>query len=321
MTAEQTPLVSIAMPVLDGVDLVGRALDSALAQDHPSLEVVVVDDASTDGTRELLRGYGDRIRVHHNERRQGQARTTNTAIRLCRGELVKFLHHDDALDPECVSRLAGALARHPTAGMAFCRRRVELASASPEAFAWRERYGSPPSGFTALGEVNDGSRLLGELLAAGLHQNWVGEPVCVMARRAVLEDAGLLSQHVRNAVDLDLWLRVMARHDVAFVDEVLATYRHSGTSHMGRERGAGRAWLDRLWILEGLSGLDGVAARFPAVTEMRDAERRVAFRSAMRAILSDRSSPVLPLWREHASWRLRAAPRAIRGRWRARSPR
>ena len=114
------PLVSVCLPVLDGGDLVAEAVDSALAQDYRHMEIVVVDDGSSDGTPDLLRRrYGDRIRLLVNPTRSGQSRATNACIGQARGKFVKFLHHDDTLEPSSVSRLVDALTRHGSAGMSF----------------------------------------------------------------------------------------------------------------------------------------------------------------------------------------------------------
>src|SRR3954462_2551836 len=116
------PLVSVCVPVLDGGDLVAEAVDSALAQDYPHTEIVVVDDGSSDGTPDLLRRrYGDRIRLLVNPTRSGQSRATNICVAHAQGEFVKFLPHDDPLEPHSGSGPAGALARHPLAGMSFGR--------------------------------------------------------------------------------------------------------------------------------------------------------------------------------------------------------
>ena len=124
-TRPQQPLVSVCLPVLNQRDLVGEAIDSALDQDYSNIEIVVVDDGSTDGTPEVLRRrYGDRIRLLLNPARAGQARATSRCIRHSHGALVKFLDHDDTLSPHCVSRLVEALLRYPSAGMAFGRRHV-----------------------------------------------------------------------------------------------------------------------------------------------------------------------------------------------------
>ena len=82
---------------------VGDAVDSALAQTHPNVEVIVVDDGSTDGSREILRGYGDRIRLVLQEN-GGEGAAANAGFAHARGEILIFLDSDDVLMPECAAR-------------------------------------------------------------------------------------------------------------------------------------------------------------------------------------------------------------------------
>jgi glycosyltransferase involved in cell wall biosynthesis len=90
------------------------AVDSALAQDHPSVNVVVVDDGSTDASRERLESYGDEIDLVLKEN-GGQASAFNAGLRRCRGEAVIFLDADDMLATTAASRATAALATDPTA--------------------------------------------------------------------------------------------------------------------------------------------------------------------------------------------------------------
>ena len=250
------------------------------------MEIVVVDDGSSDGTPDLLRRrYGDRIRLLVNPTRSGQSRATNACIGQARGKFVKFLHHDDTLEPSSVSRLVDALTRHGSAGMSFGRRKVLIDHDAPEGRRWLERYGRVHEGFTSLQPLNHGRRLFEELLANGFQDNWIGEPTSVMLRRECLERLGGFHLYVQHPADLDLWLRVMAHYDVAFVDEQLSTYRHLGDSHTDRGRRRGLHWLDRLWMLEGLLSYRDLARDYPELARMRAAERRMAFRTAARSAL------------------------------------
>jgi glycosyltransferase involved in cell wall biosynthesis len=301
------PLVSICLPVFNGEELVCRAVSSALDQDYPRTEVVIVDDASTDRTTELLRdAFGDRVRLFRNRERAGQGQTTNSSVALARGNLVKFLHHDDVLHPDCVSTMVEVLERHPSAAMVFSRRRIELAQDDEEGTDWLKRYEDVHLGFDELLELNPSPRLFEQLLANGLHDNWVGEPVCVMVRRPCLKEVGGLSLKIRGAVDLGVWLRIAAKHDIAFIDRELVTYRHSATSHIGRERDRSEHWLDRLWMLEALLSSPEVAARYPDLTSFRAQERRMVIRASARSLLGF-SSPGVPLgpFADYMRYRLR----------------
>jgi glycosyltransferase involved in cell wall biosynthesis len=301
------PLVSVCVPVLNERDLVCEAIDSALGQDHPNIEIVVVDDGSTDGTPDVLRErYGDRIRLLVNPSQAGQARATSRCIRHSHGAFVKFLDHDDTLQPNSVSQLVEALLGHPSAGMAFGRRRVSIDPDSPDGLEWLERFGEVHKGFSSLQTLNPGSKLFEEMLANELRENWVGEPTSVMVRRTCLERLGGLHLYVQATVDLDLWLRVMAHFDVAFVDERLSTFRRRADSLTDRARGEKLNWLDRLWTLEGLMSYRDLPEAYPQLARMRSAERRMAFRTAANKVRHPRSdAPPLRLYRRYLAYRAR----------------
>lgn len=95
--------VTVVVPVNNREALVGEAVDSALAQSAPVSEVIVVDDGSTDGTAEILRGYGDKIRVISQERK-GRSTARNVGIEAANGSLIAFLDSDDRWHPDKIAR-------------------------------------------------------------------------------------------------------------------------------------------------------------------------------------------------------------------------
>ena len=96
------PTVSVVIPTYNRESVVGAAIDSALGQTHPSIEVVVVDDGSTDTTLDVLSGYGDSIVVHRQEN-SGVAAARNAGIAASSGAVVMFVDSDEALLPEAAA--------------------------------------------------------------------------------------------------------------------------------------------------------------------------------------------------------------------------
>jgi hypothetical protein len=117
-------LVSIVIDNFDYGRFIGDAIDSALAQTHPEVEVVVVDDGSTDDSRAVVARYGDRVRAVLKDN-GGQASAVNAGFAASRGDLVAFLDADDTLDPGTLAAAATEYERAPFAKLHWHLREVE----------------------------------------------------------------------------------------------------------------------------------------------------------------------------------------------------
>jgi glycosyltransferase involved in cell wall biosynthesis len=277
--SSNAPLVSICVPAYNAERWLAEALESALRQTFSAFELVVADNASTDATVEIARSFGDpRIRVETAARTIGAVANHNRAIRLAQGALLKFLHADDLLLPDCLEDMVALAEEEDSVALVFAPRRVLVEPGSdPE---WAERYVRPYENFERLERTNAGRRLFRELLAAGFEENWIGEPSATLLRREALERVGLFNERLFQIADLELWARIAYAHRVGFIDRVLSVYRHheeSGTVQNARTQ---REWFDQVWLLEGL-------LRIPALTPDDRRElarlRRAALRRALRS--------------------------------------
>lgn len=309
--AETSPRVSISIPVYNGAETIRATLESALEQTYTDCEIVIVDNASTDTTRDIIREYGDpRIALHVNPRNLGFLRNHNRSVELARGEFIKPLHADDRLLPSCVERMVEVFDRHERVGLVFAPRRIEIAGESDaDLRAWREHYATAYQHFPGLGPVNDGPTLLAHALRADLVDNWVGEPSCLMYRRSAVERVGLYSPNVHAFNDFDMSVRLMSLFDVGFIDEELTIYRRSHGSIIDALKV--NAWLDRLWVLEGLAADPEVRQRNP---EVMPALRRAQVEVARMALRTARRRPELLArrmndLRRYAGYRARRAAR------------
>lgn len=113
------PLVSIVIPAFNHSNYLAEAIDSVLAQDYPSVELIVLDDGSTDDTVGVLKHYGDAFRweTHPN---MGQANTLNKGWNMAQGEILSYLSADDVLEPGAVQAAVNALKAEPDAVAAYC---------------------------------------------------------------------------------------------------------------------------------------------------------------------------------------------------------
>ena len=252
--------ISVCIPAYNGERWLGDAIESVLGQTRGDFELLIVDNRSSDGSLDVAADAArrdDRVRVVENGATTGAVPNHNRCLELARGELVKFLHHDDLLRDDCLERMAVVLEENPSVGLVFSRREILLDDpADPAAQQWKREHEVLHAGFGRLDEVNDGRQLLRRYLPTfgePEFANWIGEPSAVMVRRSAVDRVGGFDERVRQSFDIELWVRLLASHDVGFVDDALVAFRHHGGSLTADFAASRDDWLDRLWILEGLT--------------------------------------------------------------------
>lgn len=203
--------VSVVIPCFNGVRYLGEALASVLAQTRSPREVIVVDDCSTDGSAELAEEWARRdarVRLVRMPRNGGDASARNAGVRAATGDLVAMLDADDTWEPWHLEEVAALLDRHP-----------EAAVASSAARHTGKRSGTLTPAFPAGAPQR--------VLFAALTQSPHSQSTVVMRRSAVL-DVGGYEDGGRCATDVDLWIRLAARHPFVCSHRVTATYRWHG---------------------------------------------------------------------------------------------
>ncbi len=108
------PLISIVVCCYNRRHLLGQTMESIFAQDYKPVEILVVDDGSTDNTHELIESYGDKVRYYHHVNK-GIAATRTIACELAKGEYIAFQDDDDLMPPNRITKLYEALSQYPTA--------------------------------------------------------------------------------------------------------------------------------------------------------------------------------------------------------------
>ena len=109
-------LVSIIVPVFNGEPYLRESLDSIFAQTFSPTEVIVMDDASTDGTSNIVSYYGDRLKYYRQSQNRGIYGNVNDGIALAKGEYIAVYHAYDISFPTIIEREVAFLERYPEAG-------------------------------------------------------------------------------------------------------------------------------------------------------------------------------------------------------------
>ena len=214
-----TPLVSVVTASYNMGHYVTEAVDSVLAQDYPAVEVIVVDDGSTDDTRAVLARYaGDpRVTVIHQEN-MGQTVAKNRGLAAAKGQLIGFCDADNRWLPGKLARQVPILLARPEIGVVYGDLQLIDGEGNP----------LPPPGTR-----RHSGRITGKLLI----DNFVTFNTTLLRAETVRAMHGF-DESLRMAIDYDLWLRISLRHEFLYLPEPLVAYRIWGgqMSHRTGER-------------------------------------------------------------------------------------
>lgn len=237
--------VSVVIPTYNRARLLQRALASVITQTHESLEIIVVDDGSTDHTRDVVMAVADpRLVYIRQPARSGASAARNTGLRAAQGQYVAFLDSDDEWFPTKV------------------KRQLEVFNRSPSTTALV--YTGAVYVHSHMGERVRTPRYRGRVMRRLLRRNFVvGSTSASIVRRDVLNEIGGFDETLDALQDFDLWVRIARLYCFDFVAETLVRiHMHDGTdrisSHLKRKLPARQAFYAKhrdLFEAEGLAHL------------------------------------------------------------------
>jgi glycosyltransferase involved in cell wall biosynthesis len=245
--------VSVLLPSYNHEAFIGEAVTSVLGQTLSDLELVIVDDGSTDGSWKRIEAFDDRRIVRHRQENRGAHAALNKAGELAspKSEFVAILNSDDVWSPRWLEAALGALEARPRAGFCCARLRLTGSEQDPKMAGRRAWY-------------QDGLRRYresGDLEASLLHANFIVTTSNVVVRHDLFRAAGGF-RPLRYVHDLDFFLRLASESELAFVDEELVTYRcHPGNTIRETERDERSIVFEFGWILADV--LERLVARTP----------------------------------------------------------
>jgi glycosyltransferase involved in cell wall biosynthesis len=210
-----TPRVSVLVKSYNHRPYVAQAVRSVLEQGFGDFELLVLDDASTDGTADVVRGIADRrIDVRIAEANMGPALALKSLLERARGEYVAILNSDDFALPGRLERQVAYLDANPDAAAVFTTARVVDDQGQP--IPSRQDFETP-----AAWPDHRRARWLRRFFLNG---NCLCAPSS-MLRRGMLRDVGPPDPRFTNLHDLELWVRLASRHDIGFIAEPLTAFR------------------------------------------------------------------------------------------------
>lgn len=215
------PKVSVCIPVRNGERFLAQAMRSVWAQGFGDYEIIVVDNASTDGTVamvERMAADNDRVRLFRNDHDLGIVGNFNACLMHAQGDYIKFLCADDLLLPSCLERMVALLDRHADVVLVSGGRRlVDEQGTEVGIRRWASTDGVIP-----------GTVVINRCLFGA---NYIGEPTAVLFRKA--QALRGFRQDLSHLMDLEMWFHLLEQGELACVPEPLcAIRRHAGQMTM-----------------------------------------------------------------------------------------
>ncbi|MEI6634447.1 MAG: glycosyltransferase [Chlamydiota bacterium] len=218
----EAPRVTVAIPCGDGERYIGESIRSVLCQTHRNIEVLVMDQQSTDRTHRIAEDFHDpRLTVLRNPVCLSIGANWNQGLRHGSGPYVIIHHQDDVMTPDSIARKVSFFEAHPQAGFVYSR--VEVIDGEGMALPDQRRWFS--------NALFDGDHLFESLpffMALLLGKNLICCPGVMMKRSAALGVGGF-NEEMPFTLDWEMWLRMAAAYPVGYVDAVTMCYRvHRG---------------------------------------------------------------------------------------------
>jgi len=256
-TLGKRPPVSVVIATYNRARFLPETLDSILQQRFRDFELIVVDDGSTDETQQVLKSYGDQIRSFRQQNR-GPSAARNLGICQARGSWVAIQDSDDLCTPDHLEVLFGFADKHPDCGMVF-------ANGAYLGGPQHDRQTIIP-GKKSRQLAHRGVRL------ADLFEKSIVRLQAALISKGCMEAIGVLDEHLRICMDLDLAFRLFMRYPVSYLDKVVFLYRrHEGNIGGNQEQR----------LLENIQVIEKLVREFPQAREllgMRRISQRIAYR-------------------------------------------
>jgi glycosyltransferase involved in cell wall biosynthesis len=213
-----SPKVSVCIPVYNGEKHLEKAIKSVLNQSFKDFELVIVDNASTDKTQEVINGFTDhRIKRFRNEKNLGMVGNWNRCLDHSNGEFIQFIFHDDYITENCLEKKVMAFNIDKDIGLVFSA--TYIVNDNETIVIKRRELHSD--------KLFDGKKIAYQSF---VRKNIYGEPSNVMFKKELSNKVGYFDERLCYAIDWDYWIKLSMLGKVYYVSEFLTYFRISDTS-------------------------------------------------------------------------------------------
>ena len=204
-------LVSIITPVFNGEPYLAEAIDSALSQTYSNFELLIVNDGSSDNSRQIIEPYLRDPRIHYFEKTNGGvASARNYALRHAQGKYIAFLDQDDKWLANKLALQVEYLEGHKDAALHYAKQQVIDTDGHAFSFDW-------PTGVT------------GSCLREIFQRNQI-TILTTLVRKSVIDEVGFFNEALSGTDDYEMWMRILLKYPIHFDNTILAEYRLHDTN-------------------------------------------------------------------------------------------
>lgn len=209
--SDRKPIVSVCIPSFNYGKYISEAIDSVLNQSLKEFELVIVDDCSTDNSKEVISRFSDsRIRFYENETNIGMTKNWNKCVKLSRGEFICILGADDYVHPEFLEKCVRSVGSNSRVGFVY--------SAFERVKDNREKIDT--FRLSDIDFIESGSKAFRRFAKRN-----VVMLSSALIRKDCFESLGDFDEHLGYAPDIEMFARIATRYDVSYISEVLGYYR------------------------------------------------------------------------------------------------
>lgn len=245
---ENAPLVSVCVLVYNGAAFVHETIESVLKQTYSNIEFLIVDDCSTDNSREIIEAYhkkDERIKTIFLEKNSNVCTAGNCAFEKARGKYIAIIGHDDVWKPDKLEKQVAFLEEHPDVGACFTW--IEVIDDWKSIVSYKNYLM-----YQAMNVDNDSTESwLRQMIL--YKSNWACAPsVCI--RRTVLERTGYYRYGLLQLQDYDLWLRILCQSSIYVLQDKLTWYRKfNGKKNLSNLAGTtNRLEHEKWWVISNM---------------------------------------------------------------------
>jgi glycosyltransferase involved in cell wall biosynthesis len=229
MSCQPSSLVSVCIPVFNCESFISQTIQSVLDQTYTNLELIILDNASTDLTGEIVQQFKDsRIRYLRNETNIGMMGNWNKALDEAKGKYIKILPADDLIYPNCLETQVSAIEdkKYPNIALVCCKR--DIINVEGRKMLARS--------FTGVRGFIPGKKAVKKIVRSGT--NRLGEPGAILFRSDLLSHDPQMrfSNQFPYVIDLSLWIKLLSKGDLYVIQKSLCGFRVSPQSESVNSR-------------------------------------------------------------------------------------